>query len=80
NTLKRLASAGLDDFYRGELAASMAKDLEALGSPLRLADFHAYRAQQVTPLHVQLNDATLYNLPAPTQGMASLMILGIYER
>ena len=80
NTLKRLASAGLDDFYRGELAASMAKELEALGSPLRLADFHAYRAQQVTPLHVQLNDATLYNLPAPTQGMASLMILGIYER
>ncbi|BCA91280.1 gamma-glutamyltransferase [Vreelandella aquamarina] len=80
NTLKRLASAGLDDFYRGELAASMAKDLEALGSPLRLDDFHAYRAQQVTPLHVQLNDATLYNLPAPTQGMASLMILGIYER
>ncbi|MDK9686053.1 gamma-glutamyltransferase family protein [Halomonas sp. LC1] len=80
NTLKRLASAGLEDFYRGELAASMAKELEALGSPLRLADFHAYRAQQVTPLHVQLNDATLYNLPAPTQGMASLMILGIYER
>ncbi|WP_144981572.1 gamma-glutamyltransferase family protein [Halomonas sp. C22] len=79
-TLERLASAGLDDFYRGELAASMAQDLAALGSPLRLEDFHAYRAQQVTPLQVQLQDATLYNLPAPTQGMASLMILGIYER
>jgi gamma-glutamyltranspeptidase len=32
------------------LAASMARDLEAVGSPLRLADFHAYRAQRVTPL------------------------------
>ncbi|BBI60497.1 hypothetical protein HSBAA_18030 [Vreelandella sulfidaeris] len=79
-TLKRLAEAGLDDFYRGELAASMARDLEAVGSPLRLADFHAYQAQQVTPLEVTLQDATLYNLPAPTQGMASLMILAIYER
>ncbi|WP_299257132.1 gamma-glutamyltransferase [uncultured Kushneria sp.] len=27
-----------------------------------------------------LKDATLYNLPAPTQGMASLMILGIHDR
>ncbi|AQU81760.1 MULTISPECIES: gamma-glutamyltransferase family protein [unclassified Halomonas] len=79
-TLRQLASAGLDDFYRGELAASMARDLEVLGSPLRLDDFHTYHAQQVTPLHAHLQDATLYNLPAPTQGMASLMILGIYER
>lgn len=79
-TLRRLASAGLDDFYRGELARSMAKDLEAIGSPLRLQDFHDYQAQVVTPLEVALKDATLYNLPAPTQGMASLMILGIYDR
>ncbi|MCB8888677.1 gamma-glutamyltransferase family protein [Halomonas malpeensis] len=79
-TLKRLAEAGLDDFYRGELAQSMARDLEALGSPLRLEDFNAYRAQRVTPLEVALKNATLYNLPAPTQGMASLMILALYER
>lgn len=79
-TLRRLAEAGLDDFYRGELARSMAEDLEALGSPLRLQDFHDYQAQIVTPLEVELREATLYNLPAPTQGMASLMILGLYER
>jgi gamma-glutamyltranspeptidase/glutathione hydrolase len=79
-TLERLATAGLDDFYRGKLAESMARDLEMLGSPLRLQDFHEYRAQRVTPLEVGLTDATLYNLPAPTQGVASLMILAIYER
>ncbi|WP_249977087.1 gamma-glutamyltransferase family protein [Vreelandella olivaria] len=79
-TLTRLATAGLDDFYRGELATGMAKELATLGSPLRLDDFHAYRAQRVTPLQVSLQDATLYNLPAPTQGVASLMILAIYER
>ncbi|MGM0826065.1 MAG: gamma-glutamyltransferase family protein [Pseudomonadota bacterium] len=79
-TLNQLATAGLDDFYRGTLAASMASDLEALGSPLRLSDFHDYRAQRVTPLEVSLADASVYNLPAPTQGMASLMIIAIYER
>lgn len=79
-TLNQLATAGLDDFYRGALATSMARDLEALGSPLRLSDFHDYRAQRVKPLEVSLADASVYNLPAPTQGMASLMIIAIYER
>ncbi|WP_028241104.1 gamma-glutamyltransferase family protein [Stutzerimonas azotifigens] len=79
-TLERLAAAGLDDFYRGELARSMAGELESLGSPLRLADLQGYRAQRVTPLQVRLDDATVYNMPPPTQGLASLMILGIFER
>ncbi|APE31818.1 gamma-glutamyltransferase [Halomonas aestuarii] len=79
-TLERLARAGLDDFYRGELADSMAADLAALGSPLCRQDFSDYRARRVTPLELALKDATLYNLPAPTQGVASLMILGLFER
>ncbi|EPC03387.1 gamma-glutamyltransferase [Litchfieldella anticariensis FP35 = DSM 16096] len=80
NTLERLAHAGLEDFYRGDLAQSMATDLEALGSPLRCEDFTNYHAQRVTPLKLALKDATLYNLPAPTQGLASLLILGLFER
>lgn len=79
-TLQRLADAGLDDFYRGDLAARMAADLERLGSPLRLADLQNYRARAVEPLSVRLNDATLYNMPPPTQGLASLLILGIFEK
>lgn len=79
-TLQHLAEKGLDDFYRGELAASMAAELEQLGSPLRLSDLQAYQAKVVTPLEVRLGDATLYNMPPPTQGLASLLILGIFER
>lgn len=79
-TLALLGHDGLEDFYRGELAAGMAKDLEALGSPLRLDDFKTYRAQRVIPLEVELEQATLYNLPAPTQGVAALMILALYEQ
>jgi len=80
NTLQALSSKGLEDFYRGDIAASNAAQLEALGSPLRLADFHAHRAQSVKPLSVKVAGATLYNMTPPTQGLASLMILAIFDK
>ena len=79
-TLDRLASAGLDDFYRGELAASMADELERAGSPLRHADFTRHTALSVTPLSVALSQAIAYGMPPPTQGLASMMILGMFDR
>jgi gamma-glutamyltranspeptidase len=79
-TLAHLADKGLDDFYRGELAEKLANDLAAAGSPIRLADFNDYHAQRVTPLQVDTSKGTLYNLPAPTQGVASLIILALYDR
>lgn len=78
--LERLAIAGLDDFYRGDVARSMARDLEAAGSLLRLGDLEAFRARSVTPLSVRLRHGTVYNLPPPTQGLASLMILGLADQ
>jgi gamma-glutamyltranspeptidase/glutathione hydrolase len=79
-TISQLAERGLDDFYRGELAARMGAELERVGSPLRTADLAAYRAQIVDPLAVRLGDSTVYNLPPPTQGLSALMILGLFER
>ena len=79
-TLKRLASAGLDDFYRGELAEKMAQDLADAGSPITLADFHDHQAKVVEPLTVTTSKGQLYNLGAPTQGLASLLILAIYDQ
>lgn len=79
-TLERIGQAGPDDFYRGALARAMAEDLARLGSPLQLADFEKYAARNVAPLSVELSCGTVFNLPPPTQGLASLMILGIFER
>ncbi len=79
-TMERLSQAGLDDFYRGEVARSMAGELEAAGSPLRLDDLEAFHARRAEPLSVALNEARVFNMPPPTQGLASLMILGIFER
>lgn len=80
HTLATLAERGLDDFYRGELAQRMGAELERVGSPLRASDLAAYHAQVVQPLAVRLNDCSVYNLPPPTQGLAALMILGLFER
>jgi oxamate amidohydrolase len=80
DTLARLAEVGLDDYYRGEIAATHAAFLETMGSPLRLADFQAFAAEIVTPLTVRVNAGQLYNMTAPTQGVASLMILALYDR
>ena len=79
-TLQRLADAGLDDFYRGELAQAIAGDLAALGSPLAPDDLRAHRAADAAPLRVRLRDATVYNHPPPTQGLASLLILALFDR
>jgi gamma-glutamyltranspeptidase/glutathione hydrolase len=79
-TLKHLGERGLDDLYRGELARSVAADLASAGSPLAPADLAAYEARRVMPLSLRLRAATLYNLPPPTQGAASLAILGLFER
>jgi len=80
NTLEQLARAGLDDFYRGELGAAMGDELESLGSPLTRADLAAYHAARVKPLEVAIRGAKIFNLPPPTQGLASQMILGIFDQ
>lgn len=79
-TLEHLARAGLDDFYRGDVGREIAADLERIGSPVTRADFERYRATLAEPLSIGLRAGTLYNAPPPTQGLASLMILALFER
>jgi gamma-glutamyltranspeptidase/glutathione hydrolase len=79
-TLQRLAEAGLPDFYRGDLARSIAADLASIGSPLALADLEAYAAREVAPLQLAHSTGTLFNMTPPTQGVISLAILGILDR
>jgi len=80
DTLEHLSRAGLEDFYRGDVAAMLAGDLEAAGSPVRREDLRIYKASRVSALTVSLRGARLFNLPPPTQGLASLMILAIADR
>ena len=79
-TLEHLGHAGLDDFYRGDIGREIAADLERIGSPVTRADLESYRATVDEPLSVVTQAGTLYNAPPPTQGLASLIILALFER
>jgi len=79
-TLRRLAAEGLSSYYSGELARTHTAFLEETGSPLRFRDFAAYQARMVDPLHVETAHGRLMNMTPPTQGVASLMILALFDR
>ena len=78
-TLRRIAKSGTEDFYRGELARSIAKDLARVGSPLTVADLALHRARLRDPLALEHTAGTLFNMTPPTQGLVSLLILGILD-
>ncbi len=80
NTFRLLAENGLFDFYRGEVAQKITTTLEAIGSPLSAEDHRSTRAEKVRPLKLKLDKITCFNLPAPTQGVHSMQILGQLDR
>jgi gamma-glutamyltranspeptidase/glutathione hydrolase len=79
-TLERLGAAGLRDFYTGDVAQAISADLEQVGSLLKAEDLASHEAKYVKPLRLSTHGASVYNLPPPTQGVASLIILGLFER
>lgn len=80
DTLARLGEAGPEDFYRGDIAATHAAFLEREGSPLRAGDLNGFGAETVTPLTTRISTGQVWNMIPPTQGVASLMILALFDR
>ncbi len=80
STLLKLCEEGLDSFYRGDLADSLAADMQKLGMPITREDLAAYRPQRRTPLKLKHSKGEIYNLTPPTQGLVSLAILGLTDR
>ncbi len=79
-TLRRLVDEGLDGFYRGELARSIAADLERVGSPVGIEALMAHQVEVGEPLACRVGAAMVYNSRPPTQGVVSLIILAVAER
>lgn len=79
-TLRSLAEDGLESFYTGRIAHALAHDLQQAGSPLTPDDFARHKATLTAPLQASIHGATLYNTPPPTQGVASLAILRLFDQ
>lgn len=78
-TLTRLATEGLDSFYRGGLAQLMADEMQTLGIPITAQDLANHRAQRRVPLKLRHSQGEVFNMTPPTQGLVSLAILGITD-
>lgn len=76
-TLRLISNKGADEFYKGEIAQNIVKDLQANGGLLTLKDFASHTADWVEPISVDYRKYKAYNFPPNTQGMASLGILNI---
>ncbi|WP_336491589.1 gamma-glutamyltransferase family protein [Methylobacterium nigriterrae] len=79
-SLKLIATHGPRDFYEGELAASLARGLAEVGSPLTASDLRRTIATEEEPVALDYRGLTLLAPPPPTQGVTTLAIMGILER
>lgn len=67
-TLSHLAEAGPRDFYQGDLAKSIASDINVDGGSLSVADLAAFRAHLREPLAIPYRGGKVYATPELTAG------------
>src|SRR5207247_1452187 len=76
DTLRRLSRAGRRDFYEGDIAAAIAKDIRAMGGVLGLEDLRQYRARIAAPIECDYRGATIALAPQLTAGPSMAWTLG----
>ena len=79
-TLERLADAGFDDFYAGDIAARQARGLAAAGSPLAAADLAGHTSTWGDPIATEYRGVRVTSHPPNSSGPVALEIINILER
>ena len=74
-TMRRLADAGPRDYYEGEIAQSIARDIKAMGGILSADDLKRYHARIVDPINTEYHGAQLALAPNLTAGPSMLRTL-----
>jgi gamma-glutamyltranspeptidase/glutathione hydrolase len=78
--LKLIAQTQGEAFYRGEIAAAIAKQAAAQGGAHTVADFAAYQPEWVQPIAQSYRGYTLHEIPPNGQGIAALIALGLLQQ
>jgi gamma-glutamyltranspeptidase/glutathione hydrolase len=79
-TLERLAGAGPDDFYRGELAERIAAELERGGGYVTADDLRTYRVRLGPPVSGRFRGLRVCSSTPPGGGVTLLQMLHILDR
>lgn len=76
STLSRLADQGPDDFYSGDIAATMVKDIQDKGGFLSLDDLASYAIEFEDPLTIPYRNSRVHATPTLTAGPTLADTLG----
>jgi len=79
NTFEKIAGAGRDVFYKGDIAEAIVEHVQEIGGYLTMEDFASHRSLWVDPLSVSYRGVEVWQLPPVTQGMSVLQMLNILE-
>jgi gamma-glutamyltranspeptidase/glutathione hydrolase len=78
-TLTRLAEAGFDDFYEGELAGRQVRGLGAAGSTISADDLARHRSTWGRPIETTYRGVRVTTHPPNSSGIVALELLNILE-
>lgn len=73
--LRRLAQAGPQDFYEGQIAADLLRDLTGAGSKITAADLTAYTPRWRAPASAPYRDRIVHTIPGLSGGPSLLATL-----
>ena len=79
NTLEKIAQGGRDEFYKGEIAKTIARFMEDNGGFISYEDLASHTSQWVDPVSTNYRGYDLWELPPNGQGIAALQILNMLE-
>ena len=79
-TYRKLAKGGRDAYYKGEIAAVIAKFIQEQGGFLSKQDFAAHHSEWVEPVSVNYRGYDVWELPPNGQGIAALQMLEILKQ
>lgn len=78
-TLRRLAEAGFEDFYRGEIAAHIVEDMKRHGGFITTEDLADIPwPQEKSPLFGHFDDAHVFTLGPPAGGVVLIEMLNLF--
>ena len=78
-TMAHLASAGPRDFYEGDLAQSLAADIQAAGGALSVEDLKPFRSAVREPLAISYRGGKVFATPELTAGPTLSRTLGLLQ-
>lgn len=78
-TLEAIATGGREAFYRGPIAARIARAVQREGGFITTADLAAHTSTWVEPVSTTYRGYTVWALPPNGQGIATLQLLNLLE-